>query len=94
LKLLLTEFPFLPAITTSSHDIVEDFFIPALKCSIKYDRGVGFFSSGWFRIASKGMVQFAANGGYARWVTSPILNEKYQLILTHISDYQREAIQA
>ncbi len=43
---------------------------------MKYDRGVGFFSSGWFRIAAKGMVNFAQNGGHARWVTSPILDEK------------------
>jgi superfamily II DNA or RNA helicase len=42
---------------------------------VKYDRGVGFFSSGWLRIAAKGMAEFAENGGHARWVTSPILDE-------------------
>ncbi len=40
-----------------------------------YDRGVGYFSSGWLRVAAKGMAEFAANGGHARWITSPILSE-------------------
>lgn len=60
---------------TSSHNLVDEFFTPALTCSVRYDRGVGFFSSGWLRIASQGMVAFGANGGRSRWVTSPILDE-------------------
>lgn len=62
-----------PILDTSTADLIADFFVPALAHSIRYDRGVGYFSSGWLRIAAKGMVQFAANGGRARWVTSPIL---------------------
>ena len=61
---------------TSSSDLTEDFFVPALSAAYRYDRGVGFFSSGWIRIASKGLIAFAANGGKARWVTSPILSEE------------------
>jgi superfamily II DNA or RNA helicase len=65
----------LPAfLDTSSADLIEDLFVPALTGSVFYDRGVGFFSSGWLRIASKGMLAFANNGGRARWVTSPILD--------------------
>lgn len=60
---------------TSSNDLIKDFFIPALSLSSRYDRGVGFFSSGWLRLSAAGMVEFAANGGRARWVTSPILDE-------------------
>jgi superfamily II DNA or RNA helicase len=60
---------------TSSGDIIRDFFNPALAVSIRYDRGVGFFSAAWLRLAAKGMTVFAANGGRARWVTSPILSE-------------------
>lgn len=71
----LREFPFQPLLDTSSNDLLAEFFIPALKHSVQYDRGVGFFSSAWLRIAAKGMVEFAANGGKARWVTSPILDE-------------------
>jgi len=60
---------------TSSYDLTSMFFIPLLTKSLRYDRGVGFFSSGWLRINCSGMVAFANNGGRARWVTSPILDE-------------------
>ena len=59
---------------TSSHNLVRGFFEPILSCARRYDRGVGFFSSSWLRINAQGMVAFAANGGRARWVTSPILD--------------------
>lgn len=72
---MLTELNFASYLDTSSDDLIGDFFIPALAHSIRYDRGVGYFSSGWLRLAAQGMVAFAANGGRARWVTSPILNE-------------------
>lgn len=63
------------SINTSSHNIIQKFFILALEVSIKYDRGVGFFSSGWISIVSEGLLTFARNGGYARWVTSPVLSK-------------------
>lgn len=61
---------------SSSADLIADFFVPALASAVQYDRGVGYFSSGWLRITAKGMLTFAANGGRARWVTSPILDEQ------------------
>ena len=67
--------PLPTVLNTSETDIIQDFFVPALSNSIRYDRGVGFFSAAWLRLAAKGMVQFAANSGWARWVTSPILSE-------------------
>ena len=68
---------------TSTADIIRDFFIPLLRCATRYDRGVGYFSSGWLRIAGQGMVDFAEKGGRARWVTSPILDiEDWEAILT------------
>lgn len=63
------------SLNTSSHDIINDFFVPMLKASVQYCRGVGYFSSGWMRAAAPGMVAFAANGGKARWITSPILSK-------------------
>ncbi|MCZ7570913.1 MAG: DEAD/DEAH box helicase family protein [Ardenticatenaceae bacterium] len=73
--MLLTSLSLPPTIDTSSADLVADFFVPALACSVHYDRGVGFFSSAWVRVVAAGMAAFAANGGRARWVTSPILSE-------------------
>ena len=61
---------------SSAANLVKDFFDPALSLSVGYDRAVGYFSSGWLKAAAEGMLRFAANGGRARWVTSPILDEQ------------------
>ncbi len=68
----LESFSFPPILNTSDADIIADFFVPALGASVRYDRGVGFFSAGWLRVAAKGMAAFARNSGRARWVTSLI----------------------
>ena len=66
---------FPPTLDTSNADIIADFFVPALKASVRYDRGVGFFSAGWLRKAVQGMVDSAHNSGPAYGVTSSILCE-------------------
>ncbi len=58
----------------SSHRVHEEFFVPALRASVRYDRGVGYFSSGWLRTVSAGLVDFAAGHGRMRLITSPILD--------------------
>lgn len=63
-------------LNTSTNDFVDDFFEPVLSNSIRYDRGVGYFSSSWLRLNSVGLAQFAQNGGHARWVTSPIMSKQ------------------
>jgi hypothetical protein len=60
---------------TSTNDVVREFFIPALKASVSYDRGVGYFSSGFFRNVAAGLIDFAANEGHIRMIASPILDE-------------------
>jgi DNA phosphorothioation system restriction enzyme len=62
-----------PVMDTSSADMAGEFYVPVLSVSVRYDRGVGFFSSGWLRVVAQGLVAFAANGGQARLITSPIL---------------------
>ncbi|MBG0785967.1 MAG: DEAD/DEAH box helicase family protein [Anaerolineaceae bacterium] len=61
---------------TSSGNLGEDFFSPVLSKATHYDRGVGFFSSGWLKNNAFGMTRFAENGGKARWITSPILDKR------------------
>lgn len=41
---------------TSRHDLAADFFVPLLTHAQRYDRGVGYFSSGWLRLNAAGMV--------------------------------------
>ena len=46
-------------LNTSDHDLFRDFFVPARPHALRYDRGVGYFASGWLRLAAQGMVRFA-----------------------------------
>jgi len=59
----------------STASIAVDFVSPCLSQALRYDRGVGYFSSGWLREAVGGMAAFASRAGRARWVTSPLLSE-------------------
>lgn len=49
----LYDIPFPPILDTSSGDIIREFFNPAFAASVGYDRGVGFFSASWLRLAKK-----------------------------------------
>lgn len=60
---------------TSTDRIVEDFYEPALRVATSYDRGVGYFTSGWLRMMSRGIAAFAGNGGRARFLVSPHMSE-------------------
>lgn len=70
LRVLPTE----PELGTSTTRLIENFYAPALAQSISYDRGVGYFTSAWMRMAGTGLVQLAANGGRARILASPKLD--------------------
>lgn len=59
---------------TSTDQIVETFYEPALSVAASYDRGVGYFTSGWLRMVSRGLSAFAAGGGKARFLVSPYLS--------------------
>lgn len=63
-------------LNTSDNDLDKEFYIPCLKWATKYDRGVGYFTSGWISKNSIGLAEFANNHGKARWITSPILDER------------------
>lgn len=69
--------PIIPiCLNTSENDLDNDFFLPCLKWAKRYDRGVGYFTSGWITKNAAGLAEFANNSGSARWITSPILDER------------------
>ena len=49
-------------------DILHDFYIPALRCAVRYDRVAGYFRSSSLAAASQGFSALVANGGKARMV--------------------------
>jgi superfamily II DNA or RNA helicase len=81
---------FIPEIMETSSDCLsKDFFSPVLKHSVRYDRGVGFFTSGWIRATAQGIVPFIEQGGVARWITSPLLNkEDYEALSLGVSAWK------
>lgn len=64
------------SLDTSTHDLSKEFFIPLLSQSVRYDRGVGYFSSGWLQENAEGLNEFASNGGRVRWIIGPDLTLK------------------
>lgn len=73
-------------LNTSENNLDKDFFIPCLKWAAQYDRGVGYFTSGWISKNAIGLAEFANNGGRARWITSPILDERDYLAIKSAPD--------
>lgn len=62
-------------IETSNVDFAADFYNPLLSRAVEYKRGVGYFTSGWLESAARGVVDLAENGGTAKWIASPILDD-------------------
>lgn len=65
-----------PVYDSSENDLIQDLIVPLLSNSQEYLRGVGFFTSGWLRITSEGIVNLIENGGKAKFVVSPVLDEQ------------------
>jgi superfamily II DNA or RNA helicase len=72
---LFTDLDLPGVIDTASMDFIEEFYTPLLSRSTEYKRGVGFFSSSWVNSAARGISELVENGGTAKWLTSPILDE-------------------
>jgi superfamily II DNA or RNA helicase len=80
---MLKDLNLLPVYDSAEHDLIQDLIVPLLQNSKLYLRGVGFFTSGWLRLAIEGVAGLIENSGAARIVISPILErsdwEAFQL---------------
>lgn len=63
-------------ISCGDENIASAFLVPALKQAKKYQRSVGFFSSGVFGPIIDGVVGLSRNGGSIEIIASPKLNEE------------------
>lgn len=69
------EYPIVKAcLDTSEDDMVNDLYQPCLHWAERFDRGVGYFTTGWITYNVTGLSDFAARGGKMRIITSPILS--------------------
>ena len=61
--------------------LLRDFYLPALKESVRYDRAVGFFSAAMLTYAFQGVLRFAENRGKMRLVVGAVVSsEEYAAI--------------
>lgn len=60
---------------TNKNNIVKEFFLPVLECSVMYKRAVGFFSSTALIELSKGISGIVKNKGKIQFIVSPHLLE-------------------
>lgn len=68
-------------------DVINDFYIPCLSVSIRYDRCSAYFSSAVLKQFSKGLENFYSNEGHARFIFScEILEEEMINIIDAYSD--------
>lgn len=65
-----------PCLDTSEYDLIEELYLPCLKWADRFDRGVGFFTTGWITYNVTGLSNFASRGGKMRLITSPILSNE------------------
>ncbi len=56
-------------------DRLQDFFIPALAASVRYDRAAGYFSSTMLAVAAAGVTKLILNGGKMRLLCGADLSE-------------------
>ena len=61
---------------TGKDDPVNDFYVPLLKETVRYDRIAGFFSSASLAIAARGIAGLISNHGKMRIIACPRLNEE------------------
>ena len=64
-------------------NILHDFYIPALRRSVRYDRVAGYFSSSSLAAASQGFSTFTEQGGKARFIVGADLNPEDVRILLY-----------
>ena len=72
---MLRDLELLPVYDSAEADLMDDLIIPLLGQCQEYWRGVGFFTSGWLRLAARGLVSLVERNGRARIILSPVLEE-------------------
>lgn len=68
---MLSSFTWKSTYASDEDDLVNDFYLPALRRSRRYDRAVGFFSSHALALIAPGLDDFVASGGRMRVLASP-----------------------
>lgn len=71
----LQNYKFRPDYNKIDYNIAEEFYIPAMRSSCRYDRISGYFGSTIFIIAWSALQEFVDNGGKIRIICSPCISD-------------------
>lgn len=71
---MLRELELLTSYRSGRDSLLDDFYIPCLQESTRYDRAVGYFSSTLYQVVGLAFTDFARRGGRLRLVCSPALS--------------------
>lgn len=66
----------------AEHDIANEFYLPCMRNSVRYDRISGYFGSTIYIIAWDALKEFMENGGKMRLICSPYISEADELALS------------
>lgn len=72
---MLKDKPWKAVYRSESDNLLEDFYVPALKEAISYDRAVGFFSASMLSYAAQGVSALVEGGGKMRLVFGGEIDE-------------------
>lgn len=73
---MLSDIQFKGIYRSDRNDMVEDFYLPALKEAKRYMRSVAYFTSSALLEIAKGLDEMVSNGGFVQLIVSPKLNEE------------------
>lgn len=71
--------------------LLDDFYVPCLQESVRYDRAVGYFSSTLYQVVGFAFTDFARVGGRMRLICSPALTPEDFEIMKNAEDLGRKA---
>jgi superfamily II DNA or RNA helicase len=72
---LLPDFKWKLKYTPEDGNLVQFFYVPALKCANRYDRSTGFFSATALTLAARGIEGLVRNDGHMRLIVGCTLHE-------------------
>lgn len=72
--------------STSGSHLVDEFYVPALERSVRYDRVAGYFSSSALAVAARGVHALMENDGQMRLIVGAELYETDRPVLEALSD--------
>jgi hypothetical protein len=73
---LLPDFKWKLKYTPEDGNLVQYFYVPALRCANRYDRSTGFFSATALTLAARGIEGLVRNDGHMRLIVGCTLHEE------------------